>query len=122
MRSDIEVGLAPAARQRSFRVLRISWADSIPKLLQARLIESFENYDIAHAPLRTPDIGQADFQLLIEVRCFRIVAQEHRQSELGLSRFCAGLRPHQTIELDLLPEMPACGLTAAAIPSRTCCS
>ena len=27
------------------------WADSIPKLLQARLIESFENYDIAHAPL-----------------------------------------------------------------------
>src|ERR1700737_2205677 len=26
-----------------------SWADSIPRLLQARLIESFENYDIAHA-------------------------------------------------------------------------
>ena len=31
------------------------WADSIPKLLQARLIESFENYDIAHAPLRVAD-------------------------------------------------------------------
>ena len=48
------------------------WADAIPKLLQARLIESFENYDIAHAPLRTTDIGQADFQLLIDVRRFRI--------------------------------------------------
>ena len=40
------------------------WADAIPKLLQARLIESFENYDIAHAPLRVADLGQADFQLL----------------------------------------------------------
>ena len=37
------------------------WADAVPKLLQARLIESFENYDIAHAPLRTADVGQADF-------------------------------------------------------------
>ena len=27
-------------------------ADAIPKLVQARLIERFENYDIAHAPLR----------------------------------------------------------------------
>ena len=40
------------------------WADSIPKLIQARLIESFENYDVAHAPLRDADPGQADFQLL----------------------------------------------------------
>jgi hypothetical protein len=48
------------------------WADSIPKLLQARLIESFENYDIAHAPLRAADIGQTDFQLLVDVRRFRL--------------------------------------------------
>src|SRR6478752_6187774 len=46
----------------------VLWADSIPKLLQVRLIESFENYAIAHAPLRTSDIGQADFQLLLDVR------------------------------------------------------
>ncbi len=39
------------------------WADALPKLIQARLIESFENYDIAHAPLRTADIGQTEFQL-----------------------------------------------------------
>ena len=29
------------------------WADSIPKILQAKLIQSFENYDIAHAPMRS---------------------------------------------------------------------
>ena len=61
------------------------WADSIPKLLQARLIESFENYDIAHAPLRTPDIGQVDFQLLIDVRRFRIATDQDPAAEIGWS-------------------------------------
>jgi phospholipid/cholesterol/gamma-HCH transport system substrate-binding protein len=61
------------------------WADSIPKLLQARLIESFENYDIAHAPLRTTDIGQADFQLVIDVRRFRIATDSAPMAEIGMS-------------------------------------
>src|SRR6185437_15947258 len=61
------------------------WADSIPKLLQARLIEGFENYDIAHAPLRAPDIGQTDFQLLIDVRRFRIAIESGPAAEIGLS-------------------------------------
>ena len=63
----------------------VLWADSIPKLLQARLIESFENYDIAHAPLRTSDIGQTDFQLLIDVRRFRIAVDAGPAAEIGLS-------------------------------------
>ena len=61
------------------------WADSIPKLLQARLIESFENYDIAHAPLRASDIGQADYQLLIDVRRFRVAPDSGPSVEIGLS-------------------------------------
>jgi len=61
------------------------WADSIPKLLQARLIESFENYDIAHAPLRVADLGQSDFQLLIDVRRFRIATGSEPAAEVGLS-------------------------------------
>jgi phospholipid/cholesterol/gamma-HCH transport system substrate-binding protein len=61
------------------------WADSIPKLLQARLIEGFENYDIAHAPLRIADIGQTDFQLLIDVRRFRIATDSEPTAEIGLS-------------------------------------
>jgi phospholipid/cholesterol/gamma-HCH transport system substrate-binding protein len=61
------------------------WADAIPKLLQARLIESFENYDIAHAPLRVADIGQADFQLLIDVRRFRISTDSEPTAEVSLS-------------------------------------
>ena len=61
------------------------WADSIPKLLQARLIESFENYDIAHAPLRAADIGQSDFQLLIDVRRFQIAMGPKPSAEIGLA-------------------------------------
>jgi phospholipid/cholesterol/gamma-HCH transport system substrate-binding protein len=63
----------------------VLWADSIPKLLQSRLIEGFENYDIAHAPLRAPDIGQADFQLLIDVRRFQIATDAGPVAEIGLS-------------------------------------
>ena len=39
--------------ERSSGICRSAVGRSIPKLLQARLIESFENYDIAHAPLRS---------------------------------------------------------------------
>ena len=63
----------------------VLWADSIPKLLQARVIESFENYDIAHAPLHASDIGQADYQLLIDVRRFRIAVDTGFAAEIGLS-------------------------------------
>jgi phospholipid/cholesterol/gamma-HCH transport system substrate-binding protein len=63
----------------------VLWADAIPKLLQARLIEGFENYDIAHAPLRNADVGQADFQLLIDVRRFRIAVDSDPAAEIGLS-------------------------------------
>jgi phospholipid/cholesterol/gamma-HCH transport system substrate-binding protein len=61
------------------------WADAIPKLLQARLIESFENYDIAHAPLRAADLGQSDFQLLIDVRRYQVATDAGPVAEIGLS-------------------------------------
>jgi phospholipid/cholesterol/gamma-HCH transport system substrate-binding protein len=61
------------------------WADALPKLVQARLIESFENYDMAHAPSRVADPGQTDFQLLIDVRRFRIAVDSTPTAEIGLS-------------------------------------
>ena len=61
------------------------WADSLPKLLQARLIESFENYDLAHAPLRMADAGQTEFQLMIDVRRFRIAVDSKPAAEIALS-------------------------------------
>src|SRR6266702_898063 len=60
-------------------------ADSLPKLLQARLVESFENYDLAHAPLRMADSGQAELQLLIDLRRFRIAVDATPAAEIELS-------------------------------------
>jgi phospholipid/cholesterol/gamma-HCH transport system substrate-binding protein len=61
------------------------WADTIPKLVQARLIDGFENYDIAHAPLRAADAVQADRQLLLDIRRFRIKADGDPMVEISLS-------------------------------------
>jgi phospholipid/cholesterol/gamma-HCH transport system substrate-binding protein len=61
------------------------WADSIPKLLQARLIESFENYDIAHAPLRSTDGVQFDDQLVIDIRRFQISTDTEPTADIALS-------------------------------------
>ena len=61
------------------------WADSLPKLLQARLLDTFENYDMAHAPLRSTDIGQPEFQLLIDLRRFGIVADAEPAAEIAFS-------------------------------------
>jgi phospholipid/cholesterol/gamma-HCH transport system substrate-binding protein len=61
------------------------WADSIPKLLQARLIESFENYDIAHPPLRSTDGAPIDNQLVIDIRRFQIATDGAPIADIALS-------------------------------------
>jgi phospholipid/cholesterol/gamma-HCH transport system substrate-binding protein len=61
------------------------WSDSIPKLLQAKLIQSFENYDIAHAPLRANDSVPADYQLLLDVRSFQLTGQGEPSAEIAFS-------------------------------------
>jgi phospholipid/cholesterol/gamma-HCH transport system substrate-binding protein len=69
----------------STRFPEAQWADSIPKLIQTKLIESFENYDVAHAPTRPLDGVQPDYQLLIDVRQFNIVSDTAPVAEIALS-------------------------------------
>ena len=61
------------------------WADSIPKLLQARLIQSFENYDVAQAPLRANDNDVVGTQILIDIRHFQIATEPDWSAEIGFS-------------------------------------
>jgi phospholipid/cholesterol/gamma-HCH transport system substrate-binding protein len=61
------------------------WADSIPKMLQIKLIQSFENYDIAHAPLRSADNPGANSQLLIDLRTFQVNTNPGLAAEIGFS-------------------------------------
>uniref|UniRef100_Q07QU6 Mammalian cell entry related domain protein n=1 Tax=Rhodopseudomonas palustris (strain BisA53) TaxID=316055 RepID=Q07QU6_RHOP5 len=62
----------------------VQWSDSIPKMLQAKLIQSFENYDIAHAPIKANDMVSADHQLAIDLHGFEI-AGDPPQAAIALA-------------------------------------
>lgn len=74
--------LAPSKQLPDFS--NAQWADSIPKMLQVKLIQSFENYDVAHAPLRSDNPG-ANFQLLVDIRSFQIDTESALTAEIGFS-------------------------------------
>jgi phospholipid/cholesterol/gamma-HCH transport system substrate-binding protein len=48
------------------------WADNLPKLLHARIIQSFENANLLRSVIRPLDAITPDFQLLTEVRAFQL--------------------------------------------------
>ena len=75
--------LAPNKELAAFSTAQ--WADSIPKMLQVKLIQSFENYDIDHAPLRSVDNPGTTFQLLVDVRSFQINTEDELTAEIGFS-------------------------------------
>ena len=61
------------------------WSDSLPKLIQTKLIQSFENYDSAHAPLAALEGSQADYQLIIDIRAFQVNMTSEPVAEISLS-------------------------------------
>jgi len=61
------------------------WSDSLPALVQARLLQSFENYDIAHAPLRGDFLTEGGVRLLIDLRQFEITDGTEPEASIALS-------------------------------------
>jgi phospholipid/cholesterol/gamma-HCH transport system substrate-binding protein len=61
------------------------WSDSLPALVQARLLQSFENYDIAHAPLRGDALGSGGTRLVTDLRAFDIAAAPETSVKIALS-------------------------------------
>jgi phospholipid/cholesterol/gamma-HCH transport system substrate-binding protein len=53
--------------------------------LQAKLIESFQNYDIAHAPMFPTDGLNVDDQLLIDARRFQVTMEPEPTAEIEFS-------------------------------------
>ncbi|ACI93941.1 putative ABC transporter [Afipia carboxidovorans OM5] len=66
-------------------IAQAQWADSIPKLVQARLLESFENYSEEKAPVRPTDGVQTDATLLSEIRRFGVDTSGSPTAEISLS-------------------------------------
>lgn len=61
------------------------WSDSIPKLVQARLIQAFENFSLERAVTRnSPDVS-ADQQLILDIRSFQVAIAKVPVAEVVLT-------------------------------------
>lgn len=61
------------------------WADVLPKLLQSRFVQSFENAGLVGSVIRGNETTAADYQLQTDVRSFRIVGAPGLSAEFELS-------------------------------------
>lgn len=61
------------------------WSDSLPKLMQSKIIESFENANSVGAVGRPTEGFNADFQLLINIRAFQISLSPQPVAEVEFS-------------------------------------
>jgi phospholipid/cholesterol/gamma-HCH transport system substrate-binding protein len=71
------------AEEASFANAR--WADNIPKLLQARFIQSFENANLLRLVIRPADGMTAGRQILIDIRSFQFSLSTVPQAEIEFS-------------------------------------
>jgi cholesterol transport system auxiliary component len=61
------------------------WVDRLPKLMQARIVQSFENSTRIRAVAKTQDRVNADYILVVDIRQFGIQAYETPQAVVELS-------------------------------------
>jgi phospholipid/cholesterol/gamma-HCH transport system substrate-binding protein len=61
------------------------WSDTLGKLIQAKLVQSFENSKYLAAVARPVDGLNSDYQLLTEIRTFQITSKPETMAEVELS-------------------------------------
>ncbi|HMN51413.1 MAG TPA: ABC-type transport auxiliary lipoprotein family protein [Xanthobacteraceae bacterium] len=61
------------------------WLDRLPKLLQARIVQAFENSTRIRAVARTQDRVSADYLLVIDIRQFGLMAYEDNTAIVEMS-------------------------------------
>jgi phospholipid/cholesterol/gamma-HCH transport system substrate-binding protein len=63
----------------------MQWSDSLPKLLQAKIIETFENARSPGAVARPTDGFSPDYQLLIGIRAFQVSTSPKPEAQVEFS-------------------------------------
>lgn len=61
------------------------WADSIPKLVQTRLVQAFENFDVGRAVAKDSPALSPDEQLLVDIRRFQVSNSTPAIAEVALA-------------------------------------
>jgi phospholipid/cholesterol/gamma-HCH transport system substrate-binding protein len=65
------------------------WADSLPLLFQARIVQSFENANYLKAAIPS-DSFTGDYQLIVDLRKFRLATSPQRAGEVEFSAKISG--------------------------------
>lgn len=79
---EIVVRNAEGARDPKFQA---KWPDTLSRVLQSRIIQSFENADVLKTIGRTPEGLEVDYQLFVDVRNFQVVTTPEPVADIELS-------------------------------------
>jgi cholesterol transport system auxiliary component len=79
-----KIMVRPASGQVAY-LSNVQWSDRLPKLLQARILQAFENASRLKAVGRPSDRLAADYQLVVDVRAFNVAAGATPAAEVELS-------------------------------------
>jgi phospholipid/cholesterol/gamma-HCH transport system substrate-binding protein len=71
---------------------KVQWGDSLPKLLQEKVIESLEASNYLHAVSRPLEGFSADYQLLIDIRKFQVTTAGEGVAEVELAAKLMGAK------------------------------
>ena len=66
------------------------WPDVLTKVIQARIVQSFENAEYPRAIGRAPEGTRSDFQLLIDIRSFQVTSEPAAFAEVELAAKIVG--------------------------------
>ncbi len=61
------------------------WADNLPRLLQARVVQSFENAGFLGSIARPSDNATTDFQLTINISDFQVTAKPEPRADIEIT-------------------------------------
>ena len=84
----------------------VQWSDSLPALVQEKLLQGFENYDVAHAPTRADPMNAEGPRLAIDLREFDITAGPGANAAISWSARIA----------DAKGQVKAARIFSAAVP------
>lgn len=79
-----KVVISPAAGEVAY-LSDAQWVDRLPKLMQARIVQSFENSTRIRAVAKTQDRINADYILVVDIRQFGIQAYDGPTANVELS-------------------------------------
>jgi phospholipid/cholesterol/gamma-HCH transport system substrate-binding protein len=82
---DTQKIVAPSTGPEAASFANAQWSDTLPKLVQAKIIQALDNSGYLGAVSRPMDGLAADYQLLIDIRAFQMAAKPGDAAEVELA-------------------------------------